>query len=151
MASIVVRGLEESVEKQLAAQAKEHGCSLEAEVRDILTKRIRRPHIGLALMQAAQGVGGIEDLPPPERTDLDQGHNTQNHQYTPGQGIQILRHCGPRSLLLIMRIITFMQTVRLYSRHGQFKSLVASGAVAHRSGPPWPPNTHHCANCRGTR
>lgn len=57
MASIVVRGLEESVEKQLAAQAKEHGCSLEAEVRDILTKRIRRPHIGLALMQAAQGLG----------------------------------------------------------------------------------------------
>jgi plasmid stability protein len=70
MSAIVVRGLEESVKKQLAAQAKEHGRSMEAEVRDILTKAARRPHIGLALMRAAQEVGGIDDLPVPERADI---------------------------------------------------------------------------------
>lgn len=69
MASVVVRGLDESVKKQLAAQAKEHGRSMEAEARDILTKGTRRPHIGLALMHAAREAGGIESLPLPERTD----------------------------------------------------------------------------------
>lgn len=69
MASIVVRGLDESVKQQLAAQAKEHGRSMEAEVRDILTRSAQRPHIGLALMQAASEVGGIEYLPIPQRTD----------------------------------------------------------------------------------
>ena len=62
MASIVVRGLDEAVKRQLAAQAREHGRSMEAEVRDILTRAAHRPNIGLALMRAAQQVGGIEDL-----------------------------------------------------------------------------------------
>lgn len=70
MASIVVRGLDESVKVQLAAQAKEHGRSMEAEARDILTAATRRPHIGLALLRAAQEAGGIEDLLVPERTDV---------------------------------------------------------------------------------
>lgn len=70
MASIVVRGLDDSVKQQLAAQAKAHGRSMEAEVRDILTTAARRPHIGLALMRAAQEVGGVDDLPIPERTDI---------------------------------------------------------------------------------
>lgn len=70
MASVVVRGLDESVKKQLAAQAKEHGRSMEAEARDILTKATRRPHIGLALVRAAQGFGGVEDLPGLERADI---------------------------------------------------------------------------------
>lgn len=69
MASIVVRGLEESVKKQLAVQAREHGRSMEGEVRDILTKAATRPHIGLALMEAAQGVGGADDLVIPDRSD----------------------------------------------------------------------------------
>lgn len=69
MASIVVRGLDESVKQQLATQAKEHGRSMEAEVQDILTRSAQRPHIGLALMQAASEVGGIDDLPIPQRTD----------------------------------------------------------------------------------
>lgn len=69
MSSIIVRGLDESVKQQLATQAKEHGRSMEAEVRDILTKAARRPHIGLALMQAAQDAGGVDDLPIPERSD----------------------------------------------------------------------------------
>lgn len=69
MASIVVRGLDESVKKQLAAQAKDHGRSMEAEAREILTEAARRPHIGLALMRAAQEAGGVDDLPVPARTD----------------------------------------------------------------------------------
>ena len=73
MASIVIRGLDQSVKDQLAAQAKEHGRSMEAEARDILTKATQRPNVGLALFRAAQEVGGIEDLedlPVPGRTDI---------------------------------------------------------------------------------
>ncbi|MDR7345844.1 FitA-like ribbon-helix-helix domain-containing protein [Enteractinococcus fodinae] len=67
MASIIVCGLDESVKRRLAAQAKEHGRSMEAEVRDILTRAATRPHIGLA--QAAREVGGVDELQLPERTD----------------------------------------------------------------------------------
>lgn len=70
MASIVVRGLDESVKQQLATQASEHGRSMEAEVRHILTEAARRPHIGLALMQAVEAMGGIDDLPVPDRTEV---------------------------------------------------------------------------------
>lgn len=69
MASIVVRGLDQWVKEQLAAQAKTHGRSMEAEVREILTRAAGRPHIGLALMRAAESVGGAEDLLIPERSD----------------------------------------------------------------------------------
>lgn len=51
-------------------QAKEHGRSMEAEVRDILTKAARRPHIGLALLSVAQQVGGVDELPVPARDDV---------------------------------------------------------------------------------
>ena len=69
MSSIVVRGLDESVKLRLAAQAKEHGRSMEAEVRDILTRAASRPHIGLAFLEAARTVGGFEELQIPESTD----------------------------------------------------------------------------------
>ncbi|WP_166348973.1 FitA-like ribbon-helix-helix domain-containing protein [Phytoactinopolyspora limicola] len=70
MSSIIVRGLDDAVKQQLATQAKKHGRSMEAEVRDILTKAARRPHIGMALLSAAQEVGGVEDLPIPARDDV---------------------------------------------------------------------------------
>lgn len=70
MSSIVVRGLAESVKARLAAQAKQHGRSMEAEVREILTQAATRPNIGLALLEAAQSVGGVDDLPIPERADI---------------------------------------------------------------------------------
>lgn len=70
MSSIIVRGLDDSVKDQLVAQAKAHGRSMEAEVRDILTKAAKRPNIGVALMRAAQGVGGVDDLLIPERNDV---------------------------------------------------------------------------------
>lgn len=69
MASIIVRGLDESVKKRIARQARAHGRSMEAEVRVILTAAASAPHIGLALLQAAQDAGGIEELPIPERDD----------------------------------------------------------------------------------
>ncbi len=67
--SIVIRGLDESVKKQLAAQARENNRSMEAEARAILTSAVRKPHIGLALMRAVRESGGVEDLPVPTRTD----------------------------------------------------------------------------------
>lgn len=69
MSSIIVRGLDESVKRRLAAQAKEHGRSMEAEVRDILTRASARPHIGVALMQVARAAGEIDELLIPDRTD----------------------------------------------------------------------------------
>lgn len=62
MSSIIVRGLPDGVKQQLAAQAKEHGRSMESEVRDILTKAANRPHIGMALLAAAQDAGGVDEL-----------------------------------------------------------------------------------------
>lgn len=70
MSSIIVRGLDDHVKQQLASQAKEQGRSMEAEVRDILTKVARRPHIGVALLNVARDVGGVEELPIPMRDDV---------------------------------------------------------------------------------
>ncbi len=70
MSSIIVRGLDDSVKDQLVAQAKRHGRSMEAEVRDILTKAAQRPNIGIALLRAARSVGGMDELPVPERGDV---------------------------------------------------------------------------------
>ena len=69
MSTIIVRGLDPSVKRQLAEQAEEHGRSMEAEVRDILTRAARRPHIGRALAQTASEVGGVDELQIPERSD----------------------------------------------------------------------------------
>lgn len=70
MSSIIVRNLDEAVKKQLASQAKEHGRSMEAEVRDILTRAVQRPHIGMALLAAAQELGGVSELEIPDRNDV---------------------------------------------------------------------------------
>ncbi len=70
MASIVVRGLAESVKNRLAAQAKERGRSMEAEVRDILTRAASQPHIGVALMNVASETGPVDELQIPERSDV---------------------------------------------------------------------------------
>ncbi len=69
MASIIVRGLDESVKEELAARAKRHGRSMEAEVRDILTRAADRPHIGVALLDLAREVGGFDELSIPPRDD----------------------------------------------------------------------------------
>lgn len=69
MASIIVRELDESVKKRLAARAREHGRSMEAEVREILTRAAAPPHIGLAFLHAARETGGIDELPVTESAD----------------------------------------------------------------------------------
>lgn len=69
MPTIVVRGLDESVKAHIVAQAKQHGRSMEAEVRAILTQAATRPHIGIALLEAGQSVGGVDELPIPDRND----------------------------------------------------------------------------------
>jgi plasmid stability protein len=69
MASIVVRGFDEAVKLWLAAQAKQHGRSMEAEVRDILTEAATRRNIALAILHAGQAVGGVDQLPVPARAD----------------------------------------------------------------------------------
>lgn len=64
LTSILVRGLDDHVKQQLAAQAKRNGRSMEAEARLILTAAVSGPNIGLALLEAAQQAGGVElDIP----------------------------------------------------------------------------------------
>jgi len=70
MSFIIVRDLDDAVKQQLATQAKEHGRSMEAEVRDILTKAAQRPNIGMALLVATQEAGGVQELPVPVRDDV---------------------------------------------------------------------------------
>ncbi len=70
MSSIIVRGLDDAVKQQLATWAKEHGCPMEAEVREILTEAAWRPHIGMALLSVAQDVSTGEGLPIPARDDV---------------------------------------------------------------------------------
>lgn len=69
MASIVVRGLDDALKQQLVDMAARNGRSMEAEVRRIIAEAVQRPHIGLALMYAAQEAGGVDHLHVPERTD----------------------------------------------------------------------------------
>lgn len=70
MSPIIVRGLDESVKARIAAKARQHGRSMEAEVREILTNAATRPNIGLALLHAGQLVGGVDVLAVPERADV---------------------------------------------------------------------------------
>lgn len=92
MSSIVVRGLDDAVKQQLAAQAREHGRSMEAEVRAILTKAAQRPHIGIALLAAAQALGGIEDLPVPVHGDVARAVDVVAQQGLTSSDSDGLRH-----------------------------------------------------------
>lgn len=68
MASLVVRGLDDSVKEGLTRRAREHGRSMEAEVREILTQASSRPHVGLSFLHAARTVTDDNgDIPVPER------------------------------------------------------------------------------------
>ena len=69
MASIIVRGLDDDVKRRLAAQARSHDRSMEAEVRAILTREVGRPTLAVALMAAADQVGDLDDLEIPPRGD----------------------------------------------------------------------------------
>jgi len=64
-----VRGLDESVKARLAAQAKQHGRSMEAEARDILTRSTTLSNIGMDLLELARSAGDGGELPIPERDE----------------------------------------------------------------------------------
>ncbi|AZQ76968.1 toxin-antitoxin system [Flaviflexus ciconiae] len=69
MEAVIVRGLGGCVLRQLEVQARKHGYSVEAEVRDILTTAVHR-NFGMALLLATAGAGGIDGLPIPVRDSL---------------------------------------------------------------------------------
>lgn len=54
MESLVVRGLDEAVTKELARRARENGRSMEAEVRSILTDVVAARNVGVALYEASR-------------------------------------------------------------------------------------------------
>lgn len=62
MATITVRGLDDSVKRAIAEQARAHGRSMEAEVRHILTESMQRQrrNIGAAFLDTFQDLGGVE-------------------------------------------------------------------------------------------
>lgn len=73
MADISVRGLDDRVRDRIRTRAAQHGRSMEAEVREILTEAVDtlEPPTDLMaeLRRAALAVGGVElDIPP--RTDV---------------------------------------------------------------------------------
>lgn len=65
MAQIIVRDIEDDVKERLQRRAAQHGCSMEAEVRDILrdaVKRDQQPSRGLGTEIAALFTGiGLKD------------------------------------------------------------------------------------------
>lgn len=69
LASIIVRGLDEHVKQRLVEQAREHGRSMEAEAREILTRATEPANIAAALRHAALSVGGVEDIAIPARNE----------------------------------------------------------------------------------
>lgn len=71
MAQLVVRDLDEEVKARLRRRAAEHGRSMEAEARDILTHAVAGRHGSIvdALRAAAIRNGGAQDLPIPQRTE----------------------------------------------------------------------------------
>ncbi len=71
MASITVRNLDEGVKQKLRIRAAEHGCSMESEVREILSKAVAvepkpRKGLGTRIHERFKAIGGI-DLELPER------------------------------------------------------------------------------------
>jgi plasmid stability protein len=74
MASITIRNLDDDVKHRLRLQAAEHGRSLEAEARDILSRASlisTKPKTGLDLVRPlldfAQKYGGVELEPFPDQ------------------------------------------------------------------------------------
>ena len=72
MASITVRNLDDEVKHKLRIRAAEHGCSMEAEAREIITKAVNsvsapRKGLGTRIHERFKAIGGI-DLELPQRT-----------------------------------------------------------------------------------
>jgi antitoxin FitA len=72
MAALNIRNLDETVKRRLQLRAAQHGRSMEAEVREILTEAVREPadSVGLftTLLDRFGELGGV-DLDLPRRDD----------------------------------------------------------------------------------
>ena len=72
MASITVRNLDDEVKHKLRIRAAEHGCSMEAEVRQILAEAVAtdpepRKGLGTRIHELFKPLGGVDlELPPRE-------------------------------------------------------------------------------------
>ncbi len=70
MPSITVRNLDDEVKRKLRIRAAEHGCSMEAEVREILAKAVadsvpERGNLGTRIHRRFKAIGGVNlELPP---------------------------------------------------------------------------------------
>ena len=60
MAQLIVRNLEENVKAKLKRRAELHGCSMEAEIREIVQRTLEKE--GWEVVQAKDGVDGLEQL-----------------------------------------------------------------------------------------
>ncbi len=67
MAAVSIRNLDDTTKERLRVRAAENGRSLEAEIRAILDDAVTQDHehhLGLALLELGEEVGGVElDLP----------------------------------------------------------------------------------------
>lgn len=74
MASITVRNLDDEVKRRIRIRAAEHGCSMEAEVREILAEAVAtdpapRKGLGTRIHKRFKAIGGVDlDLPEREPT-----------------------------------------------------------------------------------
>lgn len=72
MASITIRNLDDEVKHKLRVRAAEHGCSMEAEVREILAEAVAtdpepRKGLGTRIHELFKPLGGVDlELPPRE-------------------------------------------------------------------------------------
>jgi antitoxin FitA len=67
VANITVRNLDDEVQKRLKQRAAEHGRSMEAEARSILTAALTRGGLGQTWVEATEDLRG-EEIPLPERS-----------------------------------------------------------------------------------
>lgn len=67
MANITVRNLDDEVQKRLKQRAAEHGRSMEAEARSILTAALARGGLAQAWVEATEDLRG-DEIPLPERS-----------------------------------------------------------------------------------
>ena len=76
MASITVRNLDDEVKRKLRIRAAEHGCSMEAEVRVIISEAVGstskpRKGLGTRIHERFKAIGGV-DLELPKRGPMSE-------------------------------------------------------------------------------
>jgi antitoxin FitA len=67
LANITVRNLDDEVQRRLKKRATEHGRSMEAEVRSILTAALAQGGLAQAWVEATENLRG-DEIPLPERS-----------------------------------------------------------------------------------